>query len=288
MINSLAPSSVISYFHFVRSSVENRIALYKSQESKPEQERRQDLFYFLCEAKDPSTGLPAYDGIGLLGEANMLIVAGSDTTAIILSALFFYLTGDADRYRKLTCEIRGTFASADEIVPGPKLMACEYLRAFIQETLRMCPVLLSEMPREVRPGGQVIRGDFYPAGTIVGVPGCPSKRNPDVFPQPSRFWPERWIVDEKAGVTREEVARMRNSFHPFAGGPGACAGKNIAMMEMLMTVARTLHRMDVRRAPGSTLGCDPRNRDEYHLTDAYISLRQGPEVQFKRREGVKA
>ncbi|RYP41689.1 hypothetical protein DL767_000894 [Monosporascus sp. MG133] len=287
----MTPPAVQQYYQFVHKSVTERIALQQEQAEKPESEKRQDMFYFLCEARDPDTGLPAYDETDLRAEANLLIIAGSDTTAISLSGIFFYLTGNPNQYQKLVKEIRTTFDTADDIVYGPKLSSCVYLKACIDEGMRLAPSGPSELSREVLPGGATIKGEHFPAGTIVGTSPWVNSRNEEIYGDPNLFRPERWIADEDgAGVTREQVAQIRSNFHPFAAGPGNCVGKNLAMTELMITVARTLHRLDVRRAPGSTvgggapeLGWGARDRKQYQLIDAYISLRRGPVVQFRKR-----
>lgn len=290
----MTPPAVQRYYQFIYDSVTERIALQKAQASKPESERRKDIFYFLCEARNPDTGMPAYDEVDLRGEANLLIVAGSDTTAISLSGVFFYLSGDQYRYDKLVRELRTTFESADDIVYGPKLSSCTYLKACIDEGMRLTPSGPSELPREVLAGGIKIQGQYYPQGTIVGTMAWANSRNQEVYGDPEVFRPERWIVDEAQGVTQGDVARMRANFFPFSSGPGNCAGQNIAMSEMMIVIARTLHRLDVRRVPNSTmgggapeLGWGARDRRQLQLFDAYISLRRGPEVQFRKAAGYK-
>ncbi|KAK5625440.1 hypothetical protein RRF57_001156 [Xylaria bambusicola] len=290
LLDLIAPPAARQYNRFVHDSVTSRIALHREQEHNPEEERRQDMFYFLAEARDPKTGTIVYDENDLRAESNLLLIAGSDTTAISLSGIFFYLTGNPLKLNKLVEEIRTTFQSLDDIVYGQRLRSCTYLRACIDEGLRLAPSGPCELPREVLSGGIEIKGQFYPAGTIVGTAPWTNSRNAEAYGDPDVFRPERWIVDESAGVTKESVARARAAFHPFLSGPGNCIGKNLAMAEILITVARTLYQLDVRRAPESTLGggspelgwgkTDP---NQFQLVDAYISLRKGPEVQFRRR-----
>lgn len=69
--------------------------------------------------------------------------AGGDTTATALSALFFYLSRNTESYSKLANEIRTTFSNHSEIQGGPKLASCRYLRASIEEALRMSPPVSS-------------------------------------------------------------------------------------------------------------------------------------------------
>ncbi|KAI5924595.1 benzoate 4-monooxygenase cytochrome P450 [Camillea tinctor] len=276
LLEFITPSAAKKYHQFVQTSVSARIALQKHQAAKPEHERRQDLFYFVASARDASTGRPAYTEPELHAESSLLIVAGSDTTAVSLSGVFFYLTADPARCRKLTREIRAVFDSARDIVYGPELLQCVYLRACVDEALRLTPTVPSEPPREVLPGGARISGEVYPAGTVVGVVPWAIALNRSVYGDDAEaFRPERWI----AGGEEEEEAlrRAKSGFHPFLSGPCNCAGKNLAMAEILITVARTLHRLDVRRAPGGG------GERLMQVVDGYIALRKGPEVQFRRR-----
>lgn len=248
------------------------------------------MFYFLSQARDPETGSVAYNEDDLKAESNLLVIAGSDTTSISLSGIFFYLTGDPERCGKLVDEIRTTFANAEDIIYGSKLSGCTYLKACIDEGMRLTPSGPCELPREVLPGGARVLGRYYPEGTILGTVPWVTSRSKSAFKDAETFHPERWIVDESAGVSKESVALLRTHFHPFASGPGSCIGKNVALAEMMIIVARTLHRLDIRRTPGSTLGggrpelgWGASDENQFQLTDAYISLREGPEVQFKKR-----
>ena len=268
--------------------------MYKLEAEKPEEERRQDVFYFLCEARDPKTGAPALDDHALLAESKLLVIAGTDTTVNGLSGFFFYITKDAWRCQKLLNEIQSTFESAEEIVYGPKLTGCVYLKACLEEGLRLAPAGLSEQPREVLPGGLQVKGEYYPPGTIVGTAQWCNSHNEEIYGDPRVFRPERWIVDESAGITKETVARMRANFNPFLSGPGSCVGKSLATAEMMLIVARTLYRVEFKRVPNSTLGCGgpelgwgARDRGQMQLIDAYVAIGKGPEVQFRRREVEK-
>lgn len=290
----LSPPSAKYYRKFVDTNLDKQMELQKAHAEKPESERRKDIFYFLHEARDPDTGLPAYSETDLKAESSLLIIAGSDTTGAALSGIFFYLTSDPARCQKLAEEIRTTFRSAEDIVQGPKLLGCTYMKACIDESMRLAPSGLGDMPREVLKGGIRIKRKHYPEGINVGtVPWCDNRDDTIFGPDATMFRPERWIVGEMADdgiVTKESVARLRTSFHPFLIGPGACIGKNVAMAEIMITLARTLHRFDIRRAPGSKVGCGGpelgwgmRDPKQMVLEDAYIAMRKGPEMQVRKR-----
>ncbi|CAG8951558.1 hypothetical protein HYFRA_00007474 [Hymenoscyphus fraxineus] len=174
----------------------------------------------------------------------------------------------------------------------PQLTGYTYLRACIDETMRLSPSGPSELPRQVLKGGTIINGDFYPEGTIVGASGWATGHNEGVYGDAEVFRPERWIPDEGTGVTQEEVNILRANFHPFAKGPGYCPGKNIAILELSITIARMLHRLEVRKPPtgenslgegNPNGGWGKRNKNIFQIQDSYISVRNGPMVQFKKR-----
>lgn len=295
LVELITPRPVQQFQEFVYDSVTKRFELYRKQENIPENERRRDMFYFLCKAQDSSTGHLAYTEDELRAEASLLIIAGSDTTTASLASIFWYLIRAPRCYQRLVHELQRTFKAAESVINGPKLMGCTYLRACVDEGMRLVPPGPCEPPREVLSGGLHIMGEYYPKGTIVGTaPWCDS-RNEEVYGDPGAYRPERWIVDEATGVTQEMVAKIRTNFHPFLTGPGACAGKNIAIAEILLVVSKTLLRFDLRKTPGSTLGeGDPkfgwgeRDRKQYQIIDAYVSLKQGPEVQYRKRASPEA
>ena len=288
----ITPSEIKAYFQFIEESVAARRKAEElsEQPSKDGQEIREDMFHFLFRAKNPDTGEQAYSQQELLAEANLLVVAGSDTTSITLCGFFFYIVRNPRSYEKVVREIRSTFDSADEIVGGSKLSSCKYLRACVDETMRMTPAVPSELSRTVLAGGQIIDGELYPAGITVGTSAWSSGRS-DEYGDPNVYRPERWTVNQEAGVTAKEVARISTYVHPFSAGWGNCVGQNLAMLELLMTIARTLYRLDVRAASGSTLGegspelgWGRRDRKQFQLYDTFISLREGPMIQVKKRE----
>lgn len=135
-------------------------------------------------------------------------------------------------------------------------------------------------------------GQHYAAGTLVGTSPWVTGRNEKVYRDPSSFRPERWVVDGVT-VTSKEVAQLKANFHPFSSGPSICAGRKLALMKIMITVARTLHRFELRRVPGPTrsagsvrLGWEAQDTDQFQLEDAYVSLVQGPNLQFRKRRAA--
>ena len=293
LINAVTPKDIKNYYQFLEESVAERRILEETHQAgndDTEKKVRQDMFHFLYQAQNLDTGAQAFSNKAeLYAEVNLLVIAGSDTTAINLCSFFFYLTRHSHVYAKVVAEIRSTFTSPEEIVGGAKLSSCAYLRACLDETLRLTSVVVSDLPRTILPGGQEIDGDIYPAGIQVGVSDWASSRD-DSLGDPNVFRPERWIVSDEQRVTAADVAHLKSCVHPFSAGPANCVGQNLALLELLTTIGRTLWRLDVRAAPGDTLGegreelgWGRRDPKQYQLTDAYVAMREGPMVQFKKR-----
>jgi cytochrome P450 len=250
---------------------------------------RRDFFYYLLKAKDPETGV-GFSTPELWGESNLLIIAGSDTTSTALAASFFYLVHNELALQKVTKEVRDIFEDLEDIQAGPKLSACTYLRAVLDESMRLSPPVGGLLPREVLSGGITVDGESFPEGVVVGTPHYTIHHNPDYFPSPFTFNPERWIADSSPSVTADSIALARSAFCPFSIGPRGCIGKGMAYTELSTALARTLYLYHMRLAPGMRVGEGDRDLEfgrhratEYQLKDSFTSLKDGPIVEFRRR-----
>lgn len=286
------PADVQAYFKFTTGCLQNRLDEEKAMQGKglDEDNVRKDMFHYLFRAKDPDTGGPGYNQQELFEESNLLVAAGSDTTSTTFAAMFFYLTRNPKVYERLTNEIRKTFNSSADIRAGPQLSSCRYLRAFIDESLRMNPPVAGDPNRRALAGGVTIDGHHVQEGTNIGVSIYSLQHNEDIFPDPFVFRPERWIPDESTGVTAESVAACESAFAPFSIGPRGCPGKNLAYMEMSITMAKVLYLSDVQAVEGDDLGAGKahliwgrRNKAIFQTKDTFVSEREGPRVRFKSR-----
>lgn len=215
LFDAISPPNVTKYWEFVDTAVAERVKLEKTLEStaeKPTSPNR-DWFSFLLAIRDESgtQGLSLED---LTAEASLLVIAGHDTSATATCATFFYLAHNPRVQAKLAKEIRSTFASPEDIVYGPKLSSCTYLRACIDESLRLAHPAPSELERIVTGSGLTVDGNFYPPGTALGTPNFALYRNETVFGDAYTYRPERWIVSHDLDTlnTAEDVKRIKDSF----------------------------------------------------------------------------
>jgi cytochrome P450 len=92
-----------------------------------------------------------------------LIIAGSETSATLLSGAIFNLLSNPTTLAKLTTEIR-TLCPDPKDMTFLKLAGAPYLNACLQEALRVYPSLPALLPRKTEKGGAVINGTFIPEG----------------------------------------------------------------------------------------------------------------------------
>jgi cytochrome P450 len=100
--------------------------------------------------------------------AVLFLIAGSETTATLLSGVTYLLLKNPEVYNKLVAQIRGKFKKQSEIT-FEEVNNMEYLIACLQEALRYYPPVPTGFPRVVPKGGDTISGRFIPEGVSTSV-----------------------------------------------------------------------------------------------------------------------
>ncbi|KAK8084786.1 hypothetical protein PG997_006057 [Apiospora hydei] len=136
----------------------------------------------------------------------VLIVAGSETTATALTGATYLLLENPETLARLTAEIKSRFKTEDEITIQ-STAELPYLNAVVQESLRLCPPGPAVFPRVVPPGG---RGRLRPLA---------ADRSSQNFVDPESFIPDRWLGDPR--FEKDDKAACQ----PFSYGPRNCIGK---------------------------------------------------------------
>ena len=95
--------------------------------------------------------------------ARVLIIAGSETTATLLSGATYYIGRDPQVMQKLVDEIRGTFRHAEDITLAG-VSGLTYMLAVLDESLRIYPPVPADLPRLVPAEGCMIAGQWVPGG----------------------------------------------------------------------------------------------------------------------------
>ncbi|GJC97906.1 fatty acid synthase subunit alpha reductase [Colletotrichum higginsianum] len=246
--------------------------------------KRSDVFSYVETAKNPDDG-------SMLSRDEIQ----AESATLIVAATLFYLTGNPRAYDRLRKEVRTAFRSASEIRTRDQVNSCVFLRACINEALRMSPPVGGALWREVLPGGLTLevgsRGGSQPSQTVFVPPGVDVgtgiyslHRHEDYFDSPSEYRPERWLVAGENGggdqadgaATAEAVELAWSAFFPFSSGQRSCVGKGLAYVEATLTLAHILYRFDFCRDESMPVGGD------YVLKDHVTSAKSGPWLRFTR------
>ena len=199
---------------------------------------RRDLLSMLLAARDPETGRTMSDR-QLRDEILTIFLAGHETTANALGWIWYLLARHPEAEARLHDELDRVLGA--RMPTAADLASLEWTRMVIEEAMRLYPpahAIARTARREDRIGGVRV-----PAGALVTISIYVTHRNPNLWPDPERFEPERFAPAE---VGR----RHRFAYLPFGGGPRICIGNGFALAEMQVIVAAIAQRYRVRLAPG--------------------------------------
>ncbi|KAF5703768.1 cytochrome P450 monooxygenase [Fusarium globosum] len=199
---------------------------------------RSDFMSYILQANDEK-GMSIDE---LYVGASFLIIAGSETTATLLSGATYLLLTNPPILETLKQEIRSSFTDEADI-NLQNTAPLTYLNAVLEESLRMYPPVPSTFPRQTPLSGEVICGQFVKGGTSVGIHQWSTFRSAENFHDPDVFHPERWLGDPRF------AADQKDAFQPFSHGPRNCLGRNLAYAEMRLILARLLWNFDLELQP---------------------------------------
>ncbi|KAJ3578918.1 hypothetical protein NPX13_g1649 [Xylaria arbuscula] len=183
------------------------------------------------------------DQARLTMNASLLILAGSETTATLLTGATYLLATNPQALRKLEQEVRSAFKS-DEEITLLSVGNLSYMLACLNESLRQYPPVAGGLPRWAPKGGAVIGGKFVPERTIVSIFQLAVNYDEHYWNEPEKFRPERWMEDSKSG---DQLDAMQ----PFSVGPRNCIGRNLAYAEMRLILAKLVYNFDMSLAEDS-------------------------------------
>ncbi|KAJ9657594.1 hypothetical protein H2198_004240 [Neophaeococcomyces mojaviensis] len=223
----------------------------------------------------------------LLLAASGNVFAGSDTTAISLRAMFYFLMKNPECLKRLVIEVdeMDRKGKLSKFVSFAQSNQMPYLQACLKEAMRMHPAVGLLLERVVPEEGVTIEGQFIPGGTVIGVNPWVVARDQAVYGKDADiFRPERWldvwkqaeVEGDKGGEAREKVKLMERNFLAFGTGSRTCMGKNISLLEMNKLVPQMLRRYTIELI-------DPEK--ELIVEDYWFAKQLGLHCKVSRREG---
>jgi cytochrome P450 len=240
------------YDKFIRAREKADVLVFEQiDDRRASGERRDDILSMLLEAHHEDGSEMSRQEIR--DELMTALVAGHETTASELAWAFERLAHSPDVLERLHDEID----SGDDDA---------YLTAFIQEVLRRRPVLPQAEPRLVKK--PITIGDWhYEPGVVLGASAWLVHHDPDIYPDPFAFRPERFLEEPPGTYT----------WIPFGGGRRRCLGASFAMLEMKVALRAALSRYAVDHVP---------SLERTRRRAITISPRRGAEVTLRARSPV--
>jgi cytochrome P450 len=203
-------------------------------------------------------------------ETYVALFAGSDTTAIAMRSIFYFLMKKPKFYKKLQEEIDAATARGELSEPTVRYaeaVKLPYLNACCKEGMRHHPSVGFTLPRETPAGGKEISGRFFPGGSKVGICAAVVHSNKEIFGDDAdQFNPERWF--------RENAANMDRYMFQFGGGSRSCIGRHISITEMYKMFPQFIRTFNVELV-------DPNK--EWETRNTWFNRQIGINVKVTRR-----
>lgn len=230
----LGPRSPWGYVRSLQQQMRELIYAEIRQRRNAPERLGSDILSLLISARDEA-GEPMSDA-ELHDELITLLLAGHETTATAVAWALYWIHRQPSVYETLRLELNNL---GDD--PDPLTVAqLPYLTAVCHETLRICPVAVLTVPREVKEPVELMGYHLEPGTRVYGCIYLTHQR-PDLYPEPKLFKPERFLERQFSPY----------EFFPFGGGARRCIGEALAQFEMKLVLATILSRYQLSLADQS-------------------------------------
>jgi cytochrome P450 len=186
-----------------------------------------DVLSLLLDARDADTGEAMSDD-QIADEALTLLLAGHETTANALSWALSLLARHPEAQARLHAELDDVLTS-DRRVSLDDVPRLVWTTAVVNEAMRLYPPAWIIARRLVE--DRTVCGYSLAAGSVLLLSPYVVQRDPQWWPSPQDFRPERWL-DAAAGSPRPRYA-----YFPFGGGSRQCIGNSFAQLEAVVILA---------------------------------------------------
>lgn len=150
----------------------------------------------------------------------------------------YCLVNHPTKLSKLRDELQRATAGNEpsDVLSYEQVRDLPYLRACLDEAMRLRPSLSPGMQRETPPEGLAVGAEWIPGNTQVSVSPYIAHRDPKVFPDPTSYIPERWLGNGAKDISKYILT--------FSAGGRICIGKNITYLEQSILLASVVQRYD--------------------------------------------
>ncbi|KAJ8713132.1 hypothetical protein PYW08_008436 [Mythimna loreyi] len=178
----------------------------------------------------------------LVAQCFLFFGAGYETSATTLSYTMFELAKHPEAQERLLAEVDEYLRRHDNVLKYECVAETPYMQACIDEALRLIPVL-GVITREVIEDYTFPSGLKLEKGVRVHLPVYHLHHNPEFFPEPEQYRPERFLPENKQDI-------KPYTYMPFGEGPRICIGMRFARMQMAAGLITILKKYRLELAPG--------------------------------------
>ncbi|KAK7797023.1 hypothetical protein U0070_012292 [Myodes glareolus] len=227
MLNvSVFPKDSIAFFKkFVDRMKENRL--------NSGEKHRVDFLQLMMNSQNNSKDKESHkvlSDVEIMAQSTIFTFGGYETTSITLAFALHSLATHPDIQKKLQEEI--DVALPNKAPPSyDKVMEMEYLDMVLSETLRLYSIA-NRLERVCKQDVEM-NGVFIPKGSVVMIPTFSLHRDPQYWPEPEAFRPERFSKENKGNINPYV-------YMPFGNGPRNCIGMRFALMNMKLALTKLL------------------------------------------------
>ncbi|KAF9611345.1 hypothetical protein IFM89_030134 [Coptis chinensis] len=165
-----------------------------------------------------------------------LFLLGVDSASSTTTWALAYMIREQEAQEKLYQDIRMTIGDVD-LVKIEDVNKLKYLQAVVKETMRMKPIAPLALPHNAGKD-TTLMGTKIVKGTRVMVNLYALHHNEDIWLEPYKFMPERYLQGEDGGVTHKA---MEQSFLPFGAGMRICAGMDLGKHQVAFVLANLVN-----------------------------------------------
>ncbi|XP_052023568.1 cytochrome P450 3A25-like [Apodemus sylvaticus] len=232
MLNlSIFPKDSMNFFkNFVKRMKKDRL--------DSNQKKRMDFLQLMMNThnSEGQESQKALSDLEMAAQSVIFIFGGYDATSTSISFIMYELATHPDVQKKLQDEIDRALPNKGPVTYDV-LMDMEYLDMVVNESLRLYPIV-SRLERVSKKDVE-INGVFIPKGTVVSIPIYPLHRNPEYWPEPEEFHPERFSKENKGNIDPY-------IYLPFGNGPRNCLGMRFSLISMKLAVIGVLQNFTVQ------------------------------------------
>ncbi|CAN7989345.1 unnamed protein product, partial [Ixodes hexagonus] len=265
-------SPFLGYFN-VAKEISRDVGRIIELRRKGERPRTTDMLQMMLEAQEglqdaatgPGAQAKAMEDRHIVSNCVIFVVAGFHTTALSLALVVHMLARHPEEQERVFNELEEALPDEGDLTYDV-VQGLKRLDMVVCETLRLYPPVVLFLSRYCH-ADTTVGGHFFPAGANVVLPTWHIHHNPELWPDPFKFDPERFV----------NGANAHSAYFPFGIGPRMCIGKRFALLEIKMAVCSLMRKYRIFQ-------CDETQEHvKFHAMPTVLKLENGIYVRLQRR-----